>query len=69
MRSIRPAGDDHVMACGGCSERRAAIVSGVKSLARGEVAPALRQAQIVAQSAARDIGRLRLAAAHARLKR
>lgn len=57
------------MACGGCSERRVAIVAGVKALVKGDVAPVLQQAALVAKSAARDLSRIRLAASHARLKR
>lgn len=57
------------MACGGCAERREAIVAGVKALVSGDVAAAARQGERFATSLKVDARRLALAASHARLKR
>jgi hypothetical protein len=57
------------ISCGGCVERRAAIVSGARALIRGELSPAFQPAAVVANSAERDVRKIARAATHLRLKR
>jgi hypothetical protein len=58
------------MACSGCKERREALMRAARAAGRGNARQVGAELGDVARSAARDAGKaLRLAAAHARLKR
>jgi hypothetical protein len=57
------------MACGGCSERREAIVAAGRALAAGELRDAVQEVKVLAESAARDLRRAALNASRLRLKR
>lgn len=55
-----------------CAERRAAILSGVRAIAKGDKATAIEQVKFVGQSSIEDakiITRSRIAAARAKLAR
>jgi hypothetical protein len=57
------------MPCGGCAQRRQAILAGVKALAQGRLGEAAHQGVAVIASAKADVRKIALAASHARLKR
>lgn len=60
------------MACSGCAKRRAAIVIGARSLAKGDAKEAVEQMKFIARSAADDaqsVFKAKIAASRSKLGR